>query len=113
MTEISVSLLERVRDQADAVAWKLFDDLCRPLIHDWLRRRCSLQAQDADDLVQAVMAVVAREMPSFRYDSGRGSFRGWLRTLTSHRLLAFWKKRASQPRTPGDAEVARIAESLQ
>jgi RNA polymerase sigma-70 factor (ECF subfamily) len=81
----SPSLLVRLRDRADYDAWQRLVALYSPLLFDWLRRY-AVPPADADDLVQEVLHAVAQEMPDFVYDRGRGSFRGWLRTILANRL---------------------------
>jgi RNA polymerase sigma-70 factor (ECF subfamily) len=99
--ETSVSLLERLRTQPDEAAWQRLDDLYRPLIRRWLLRDPTLR-HDADDLVQEVMAVLVRELPEFRRERA-GSFRRWLRSVTFHRLQAFWRSRQYRPRLLDDS----------
>jgi RNA polymerase sigma-70 factor (ECF subfamily) len=106
MSDTSASLLERLRQQPDAASWQRFVDLYTPLLQGWLRRNL-VPANDVDDLVQDVMEVLVRELPNFRYDRARGSFRGWLRTITVNRLRMFWRSRQSRPLATGDSEIAR------
>jgi RNA polymerase sigma-70 factor (ECF subfamily) len=84
-------LLKRLRlHPGDEEAWRRFDALYRPLLEAWLRRQ-RLQTPDIEDLVQQVLEVVVRELPSFQYDPAKGRFRGWLRTILVHRLRDFWR----------------------
>lgn len=93
--ETSASLLERLRTSPDEAAWQRLDDLYRPLIRRWLLRDTSL-GQDVEDLVQEVMSVLIRDLPHFRRRRC-GSFRRWLRTITAHRLGAFYRSRKNRP----------------
>jgi RNA polymerase sigma-70 factor (ECF subfamily) len=108
--ETSVSLLERLRTQPDEASWQRLDDLYRPLIRRWLLRDPTLR-RDADDLVQEVMAVLVRELPGFRHERP-GSFRRWLRTVTLHRVQAYWRSRQRGPRplgaSPADSVLAQL-----
>jgi RNA polymerase sigma-70 factor (ECF subfamily) len=81
------SLIQRLRQPHDAEAWDWFVRLYTPLLYSWARRT-GLQAADAADLVQEVLALLVRKLPGFRYDE-HGSFRGWLHTvlLNKHREL--------------------------
>ncbi len=103
MTETSVSLLERLRDQSDDVSWRRLLDLYGPLLRGWLGRH-DLQAADADDLVQEVLAVVVRELPRFEHSGRPGAFRRWLRTILVNRLRPFWRGRRSRGEAGGDLE---------
>jgi RNA polymerase sigma factor (sigma-70 family) len=112
MFETSASLLERLRRQPDDAAWKRLVDLYTPLLQSWLRKHLVPQA-DAEDLVQEVMAVLVRELPTFHYDRQRGSFRGWLRTITVNRLRMFWRSRKTRPLATGDSDLARKVAELE
>ncbi|SRR5579883_355495 len=93
--ETSASLLERLRTSPDEAAWRRLDDLYQPLIRRWLLRDPSLR-EEADDIVQEVMSVLVRELPGFQRRRN-GSFRRWLRTITAHRLAAFYRSRKNRP----------------
>src|ERR1700682_278464 len=96
MADTSSGLLLRVRDGTDREAWTRLGHLYAPLLHTWLHRY-GVPAHDADDLVQEVLLAAAREMPAFRYDHSRGSFRGWLRTVLVNRLRQHRRSRRSLP----------------
>ena len=93
--ETSVSLLQRLRAQNDEVAWRRLDALYRPLITRWLALDQALGA-DAEDLVQEVMGVLIREIPTFQRER-MGSFRRWLRHVTLRRLKNFWRQKRTLP----------------
>jgi RNA polymerase sigma-70 factor (ECF subfamily) len=109
--ETSVSLLERLRTQPDEAAWRRLHDLYRPLIRHWLMRDPSLR-EEADDLVQDVLAVLVRELPNF--DRERlGSFRRWLHTVTVNRLKHFWRSRRHRPHPLGDSSAESLLAQLE
>jgi RNA polymerase sigma-70 factor (ECF subfamily) len=81
-----LSLLARLRDGADAEAWREFDDRYRELLFAFARRR-GLQPADAEDVAQDVLAAAHRAMPTFAYDPARGSFRGWLKTAAVRAVI--------------------------
>jgi RNA polymerase sigma-70 factor (ECF subfamily) len=112
MLETSVSLLERLRGRPDNATWKQLVDLYTPLLRGWLRRHL-VPHEDVDDLVQEVLAVLVRELPTFQYDPGRGSFRGWLRAITVNRLRNFWRARKTRPLATGDSDLARKLAELE
>jgi RNA polymerase sigma-70 factor (ECF subfamily) len=97
--ETSATLLERLRTAPDEAAWRRLDDLYRPLIRRWLLHDGSL-GEEAEDLVQEVMAVLVRELPDFQRRR-TGSFRRWLRGITAHRLAAYYRARQNRPRALG------------
>ncbi len=100
----SISLLERVADRSDSQAWERFAEIYAPLLRRWLRAY-DVQEADADDLVQDVLAVVARELPAFRSSPQPGAFRCWLRTVLVHRLRNFWRSRQHRPLATGATSV--------
>jgi RNA polymerase sigma-70 factor (ECF subfamily) len=112
MLDTSVSLLERLRTQADAVSWQRLVALYTPLLQSWLRRN-GVTDNDVDDLVQEVLATLARELPNFHYDPERGSFRGWLYMITMNRLRMFWRSRRAIPLATGDSGFAKSLDELE
>lgn len=77
----SVTLLGRLRDLTDATAWQEFVRRYAPRIYGWCRRR-HLQEVDAQDVTQNVLLRLAHALQTFKYDCRKGSFRGWLQTVT-------------------------------
>lgn len=71
------SLLSRVRDPSDAVAWGEFDAAYRDLIIRYCRAK-GLQVADAEDVRQLVMLSLSRALRTFEYQPARGRFRGYL-----------------------------------
>src|SRR5262245_34553802 len=103
MTSLSVtraSLLLRIRDPGDRMAWNDFVQLYAPLVHSY-GMHCGLQDADAADLVQEVLPRVARAIGKFEYDRERGSFRGWLLTVTRNELRKIAGRRNRQARGSG------------
>jgi len=93
------SLLVRIRDARDVESWKTFVAIYAPLIYRDCRRKV-LQDADAADLCQEVLAQVARSMPTFEYQPGRGRFRDWLGTVTRHRIARFLEKHSARGLKP-------------
>src|SRR5262249_54971152 len=83
-----------------------------PLLQGWLRRN-AVNPSDIDDLVQDVMATLVREIPTFHYDPQRGSFRGWLRTITANRLRMFWRSRRATPLAMDHSDFANTLDELE
>ena len=102
------SLLVRLRDPQDRDAWRQFVALYAPLIHGLARRR-GLQDADAADLTQEVLRVLSKD-GAFVYDPARGSFRGWLYTVTSRKILDFRASRAQRERGSGDTVTQQFLE---
>ncbi|MCZ6834622.1 MAG: sigma-70 family RNA polymerase sigma factor [Planctomycetota bacterium] len=77
------TLLARLREGDDPVAWRDFCDQYGELISGFARR-WNFQPADRDDVVQEVLSRLSQSMPSFVYDSSRGTFRGYLKTIASN-----------------------------
>ena len=105
--ETRPSLLVRVRDGSDHVAWSQFVSLYAPLIHAYGRRR-GLQDADAADLVQEVLQAAARNLAEFEYDTLKGSFRGWLFTVTRNKFLNWVTRTKKQTNGTGDTRVRKL-----
>jgi RNA polymerase sigma-70 factor (ECF subfamily) len=92
------SLLSRLKDWEDQEGWREFFETYWRLIYG-VARRAGLSEAEAQDVVQETLVVVAKQMPGFRYDPTRGSFKGWLHTVIRGRLSRHWRKdRAHVPR---------------
>jgi RNA polymerase sigma-70 factor (ECF subfamily) len=112
MSETSTSLLDRLRHSPDAAAWQRLVELYTPLIRGWLRRHALLD-QDADDVVQDVLAVVVRRLPEFRREPRTGAFRRWLKTITVNCLRDFWRAQRVRPRATGDSDFLQMLDALE
>ena len=107
-SETSTSLLDRVRERRDDAAWGTLVEIYTPLIRGWLRRHAQLD-DDADDIIQDVLAVVVRRIPEFQREPHVGAFWAWMRMITINCFRDAWKaRRRVQP-----AADSRIAEFLQ
>jgi RNA polymerase sigma-70 factor (ECF subfamily) len=79
------SLLLRIRDSQDSLAWSEFVQLYAPMIYAFSRKR-GLQDADAADITQEVLRSVARSAGRFEYAASRGGFRRWLFTVTRNEV---------------------------
>jgi len=94
------SLLSRLRSWDDHDSWRDFFDTYWRLIFD-VARKAGLDEAAAQDVVQETVLSVSREMPGFRYDRTRGSFKSWLRQVTRRRIADQWRKHYRQAGSPG------------
>ena len=95
MFETSHTLLDQLCNGSDDASWRRLVDLYSPLLRGWIDRY-DVQSADADDLVQDVLIVVMRELPSFRHNQQRGAFRTWLKRIVINRLRNFWRARGGE-----------------
>ena len=104
------SLLVRLRDRGDDLAWSEFVELYTPLIQR-LARQKGLQDADAADLVQEVFGAVARWIDRYDPDPSKGSFRGWLSRIARNLILDALAARRRQPQGVGDTSVRRLLDA--
>jgi RNA polymerase sigma-70 factor (ECF subfamily) len=104
------SLLVRLGNPEDRLAWQQFVELYGSLVYGFARRR-GLQDADAADLTQEVLLAIAQTAGQWHYDPQRGSFRGWLYGLTRNKIAQFLHHRYSQPLGSGNSTMQkRLAE---
>jgi RNA polymerase sigma-70 factor (ECF subfamily) len=88
----STTLLEKMRVYEDRAAWSRFLRLYRPMIEAWARR-FGLSHDDVDELTSRLLSKLVQALPRFEYDSKKGTFRGWLKTVTQRELVTFARER--------------------
>ncbi|MEO1527938.1 MAG: sigma-70 family RNA polymerase sigma factor [Planctomycetota bacterium] len=88
----SLTLLRRVGSSDDAEAWERFVDRYTPRIFLWCKQN-RLQDSDAADVTQEVLTKLVTAMGRFQYDATRGTFRAWLRTVTTNTIRDIGRKR--------------------
>jgi RNA polymerase sigma-70 factor (ECF subfamily) len=110
--QTSTGLLEQVRDLTNRDAWGRLVTLYTPYLFGWLRRRL-VPAQDADDLVQEVLRVVAVELPHFHHNHQVGAFRCWLRTILAHRLRDHRRRESTRSGVHGSNLLEALADQLE
>jgi RNA polymerase sigma-70 factor (ECF subfamily) len=99
----SLSLLQRIRN-GDASGWRRVVELYTPLVYHWCHR-WGVDNADADDVLQEVFAAAAASIVDFRREQEGDTFRGWLRAITRHKVLAFWRSRERHPESPGGSSA--------
>jgi RNA polymerase sigma-70 factor (ECF subfamily) len=105
------SLLVRLRDGGDAEAWRQFLRLYAPVVYGFARKR-GLQDADAADLMQDVLRSVVAAAPRLEYDPNRGTFRGWLFTITRNKILNFFTSRRHRTDGSGDTDAYQRLQEL-
>lgn len=102
-SSISSTLLERVRSRRPE-AWVRLAELYGPVVYRWCRK-AGVPRDDALDLVQEVFAAVARDIDAFRRDRPGDSFAAWLRTITRHVYLHYFRSRRERPVALGGTDA--------
>jgi RNA polymerase sigma-70 factor (ECF subfamily) len=108
MDETPVSLLERLRRQpGDQPSWARLEVLYAPLVRRWLGQQRTPEA-DVDDLSQEVLLALSQGLKDFEHNGRAGAFRVWVRTITAHRLRAYWRSRKAGPLNGLDDQLALL-----
>ena len=105
------SLLSRVRDVADGMAWRTFVEIYVPLLHGYFTRS-GVPHHDAADLTQEVLQAVATHAGQFDYDPRKGSFRGWLFAITRNKLRNDLARRKNHPKAAGGTDMRRMMDEV-
>ena len=105
------TLLERLREGSDLVAWEEFFGRYWSLIFAFARHRgCSQHT--AEEVVQDVMLKVFEQKDLFRYDPARGRFRSWLGTLVHKRVADFRRMPCERVRAAGSEPKGDVIDSV-
>jgi len=97
LLETRSSLINRLKATINGESWEVFFDTYGNLIFN-VARRAGLSEADAQDIVQETIVKVHKSLDRFQYDRNRGSFKGWLHSVTRSRLAEHFKKQ--QKRLP-------------
>ena len=110
LLETRSSLIQRLKATINGESWEEFFHTYWELIYN-VARRAGLSEADAQDIVQETILKVHNSLDRFEYNRKRGTFKGWLRTVTRSRLNDFFKKQQRRPALNQPLEVA--ADELQ
>jgi len=90
----STSLLVRLRQPNDSIAWERFVRLYTPLLLSWGKQQ-GFQDADAEELAQEVFIKVLPKMVTYQRAEGQ-TFRGWLFILAKNASVDFRRRKANQ-----------------
>ena len=96
LLETRSSLIQRLKATINGESWEEFFHTYWELIYN-VARRAGLSEADAQDIVQETILKVHNSLDRFEYNRKRGTFKGWLRTVTRSRLNEFLKKQQRRP----------------
>jgi RNA polymerase sigma factor (sigma-70 family) len=99
------SLMDQIRDPANAAAWQRYWETYLPRIRGWCAA-AGLHGADLDEVVAMVLAKVVQTMNSGWVYDPRQTYRGWLWRVCYSQIGQFRKDEARQPaRGSGDSQV--------
>jgi RNA polymerase sigma factor (sigma-70 family) len=107
--ETRLSLILRLRNADDVLAWREFVEIYGPVIRAMARNR-GLQVADVDDVTQEVLTRVAKSVERWEPDRDRGSFRGWLAAITRNLVIQSFRSRSRLPATGQDSQIVEWTE---
>lgn len=105
------SLILRLKQPADAVAWAEFVEIYQPLVFR-LARNKGLQPADALDTTQEVFTRVARAIDRWDPDPSKGSFRGWISRIARNLVIEFLRSKNRLPLTADDSAIEELIQRL-
>ena len=108
--ETNPSLILRIKDPQNAVAWNELMAIYRPVIYR-LARRKGLLHEDAEDLVQGVFISIAKAIDRWEQGEGQPRFRNWLGRITRNAIVNAIT-RARPDRATGTSSVLQSLASL-
>lgn len=101
------SLLVRLFEPSDEVAWQEFMEIYEPLVYNLARRR-GFQHADAADLCQEVFQATARAIERWHERPDRGSFRAWLFHIARNVMINTLRHRQRHPGGVGGSDIKRL-----
>jgi RNA polymerase sigma-70 factor (ECF subfamily) len=103
------TLLEQLRNGANALAWDEFFANYWPTIYSFARYRgCS--EHTAEEVVQDVMLKVFQQRDVYQYDPARGRFRDWLGTVVRNQVAEHRRRPGNRLRGAGGDSGGELAQ---
>ncbi len=110
-TTTRATLLERLRDGENALAWDEFFACYWPTIYGFARHRgCS--EHTAEEIVQDVMLKVFQQRDVYQYDPDRGRFRDWLAAVIRNQVAEYRRRPANRLRAVGGEANVDVLEQV-
>lgn len=94
-TVTSITLLEGLRDEDDAVAWRRFIDRYQPMVISFARK-IGLGAAQSQDAAQETMLAFMQGYRERRFDHSKGRLRSWLFGIARRKVADLKRERARE-----------------
>lgn len=85
-----LTLLAKLKTSENDEAWLEFESIYRGFIIS-LILRMGINADDADDICQAVLTKVWQKIEDFEYNQNKGKFHNWLAAMTRNTVRDFFR----------------------
>lgn len=108
--ETRQTLIDRIKDPDDAVAWTEFLGIYGPVVYGLARRR-GLQDADAQDVTQQVFLSVSNAVERWVPGAGEPPFRAWLSTITRNAVTKELSRRKPDAAS-GSSSVDELLRAL-
>ncbi len=106
----SMTLLDMAK-AGDPEAWDRIVFLYAPLVDRWCRAK-DLSPERIECIGQEVFLALFRNLGRFRKDGPQHAFRGWLWTITQHKIFDHWREIRDEPPGVGGSEVRDALENF-
>ena len=107
------TLLLKVRNQYDESSWEDFTRYYGRYIYAVLRGM-GIDYNDLEDMHQAVLLILWKNLPKFEYNPEKGSFRSWLCTIIRNHVYGYYRDKKSGAELKSedavDSELEKISE---
>jgi len=104
----SPTLIEKVKNSDDNIAWARFYQKYKPIIRSAASRH-GLRPDEVDEVLQTVMGKVGGKIGDFIYQKEKGGFRNWIRTIVRFTAIDILRKRSrkemAEVQLPADDEL--------
>jgi RNA polymerase sigma factor (sigma-70 family) len=85
-----VTLLAKLKKSENHEAWLEFENIYRGFILS-LILRMGINADDAEDISQAVLTKIWQKIEDFEYNQNKGKFHNWLAAMTRNTVKDFFR----------------------
>jgi RNA polymerase sigma factor (sigma-70 family) len=89
-----MTLVERIRDQYDNLAWEEFVEIYEPYIYAIIRRM-GISAEESKDIHQNVLLQIWKKLPEYKKIANT-RFRGWICTVTANAVRYYVRSKTNK-----------------
>ncbi|MEZ6058811.1 MAG: sigma-70 family RNA polymerase sigma factor [Planctomycetaceae bacterium] len=109
--ETRLSLIVRLKDQHNELAWRDFMDAYEPFLNR-LAARQGVPERHVPDVVQQVLLAIAKSVDGWNDDGRPESFRRWLATVSRNVVIKFMTRERRQAGGRGGTELVDLLRNV-